>query len=306
MQAGEGGNATTLASAAVKVSAQQGSWVASLSLLGALFGGACAGTLIRHGRKRTLSCATLPFAASWTLTVFASRVEMIYLTAFLVGFFSAVVQLATQVYIAEIAHPSIRASLCSAAKVLSHVGLLFSYALGAFLDWRRLAAVCAGAPLALAVTSRFVPESPSHLLYTGRDEEAERALIWLRGGSGVFASGTGGRRWRRRAGGAHALNGLDVSAEMEVIRTNICRVKEVKNRHHDCLAKVECCPRPPPSRLVGPLAVTCGLTLFHRFSGASAFNCYAVTIIADATAPGSVDPHLAAVVVGGVQLLASR
>ncbi len=38
-----------------------------------------------------------PFAASWALTVFASCVEMVYATAFLAGFFSAIVQLATQV-----------------------------------------------------------------------------------------------------------------------------------------------------------------------------------------------------------------
>ncbi len=52
---------------------------------------------MKHGRRRTLAYVTLPFAASWTLTMFASCVEMIYLTAFLVGFFSAIVQLATQV-----------------------------------------------------------------------------------------------------------------------------------------------------------------------------------------------------------------
>lgn len=59
-----------------------------------------------------------------------------------------------QVYISEIADPTIRASLCSAAKVLSHIGLLSSFALGAFLDWRQLACVCAGSPIMLFITSR--------------------------------------------------------------------------------------------------------------------------------------------------------
>lgn len=110
--------------------------------------------MIKRGRRRALSLVPLPFAASWTLTMLASRVEMVYATAFLVGFFSAIVQLAAQVYISEVAHPSIRATLCSASRVLGQVGLLCSFALGRWLDWRQLACVCSGAPLMLFVTAR--------------------------------------------------------------------------------------------------------------------------------------------------------
>jgi hypothetical protein len=39
---------------------------------------------------------------------------------------------AAQVYISEISHPSIRASLCSAAKVFSQLGLLAAYIMGAW------------------------------------------------------------------------------------------------------------------------------------------------------------------------------
>jgi len=114
---------------------------------------------------------------------------------------------------------------------------------------------------------------------------------------------------------------VDVSAEMEVIRSNIRRAKDRRERRGgECLEcgrgrassageGSRCCylPRSPSSRLLRPLAITCGLTLFHRFSGAAAFNFYAVSIFMDATVPDSfVDPHLAAVVVGAIQLLASR
>ena len=94
-------NATAAASisasmTSLSITEQQGSWIASLSLLGALFGGLCAGVVIRYGRRRTLWLVTAPFSASWFLTMFATCVEMIYVTAFLVGFFSAIIQLATQ------------------------------------------------------------------------------------------------------------------------------------------------------------------------------------------------------------------
>ena len=83
----------------LKISEQQGSWVASLSLLGALLGGLCAGLLIKHGRRRTIILMSGPLAISWTITMFATSVEMIYATAFAAGFCSSIIQLATQVYI---------------------------------------------------------------------------------------------------------------------------------------------------------------------------------------------------------------
>jgi facilitated trehalose transporter len=138
------------------ITEQQGSWVASLSLLGALFGGLCSGAIVKQGRRRTLLFVSIPLSLSWVLTIFANSVELIYATAFLAGFFSAIVQVAAQVYISEIAHPSIRASLCSAAKVFSQIGLLAAFVMGAWLDWRQLAIVCAAAPLMLLITGQVI------------------------------------------------------------------------------------------------------------------------------------------------------
>jgi len=76
---------------------QEGSWVASLSLLGAIFGCLVGGMMLQLGRKMSLLLVALPFSASWLLTVFAQRVEMMYSTSFIGGFCSAVTLLATQV-----------------------------------------------------------------------------------------------------------------------------------------------------------------------------------------------------------------
>ena len=90
-------------------------------------------------------------------------------------------QLSSQLYISEIAHPSIRGSLCSANKISSQIGLLASFAMGATFDWRQLALVCAAAPIMLLITAQYVPETPSFLLYTDQESRAEKALQWLRG-----------------------------------------------------------------------------------------------------------------------------
>lgn len=94
-----GQNQTSSPLTSIIISDQEASWIASLSLLGALLGGLLAGIINKYGRRRTLTIVTMPFAASWLLTTFANCVEMICVTAFLVGVFSAVIQLATQVNI---------------------------------------------------------------------------------------------------------------------------------------------------------------------------------------------------------------
>ena len=212
------------------ITEQQGSWVASLSLLGALFGGLCSGVIIKQGRRRTLLFISVPLSLSWTLTLFANSVELIYATAFLAGFFSAIVQVAAQVYISEIAHPSIRASLCSAAKVFSQIGLLAAFAMGAWLDWRQLAIVCAAAPLMLLITGQYVPETPSYLLYTNQEARAEKSLQWLRGPD------------------------TDISAEMATIHSNIRRMREQGTNCKNVLVP----------QLLKPLMITCGLMFFQR------------------------------------------
>ena len=78
----------------VRISEQEGSWIASLTLLGALAGGLVSGLLIKHGRRRTLIWTSIPLSGSWIATVFANCVEMIYATAFVAGFCSSIIQLA--------------------------------------------------------------------------------------------------------------------------------------------------------------------------------------------------------------------
>ena len=82
----------------------------------------------------------------------------------------------SHVYISEIASPEIRGGLCAVAKVTSHVGLLVSFSLGAYLDWRRLAMVATAAPLALLIAALYIPETPSCLSLRGRDDQVSHFL----------------------------------------------------------------------------------------------------------------------------------
>ena len=49
------------------------------------------------GRKNSLLLVSLPFSASWMLTVFATNVEMMFCTAFTAGLCSAIIIVVSQV-----------------------------------------------------------------------------------------------------------------------------------------------------------------------------------------------------------------
>lgn len=79
-----------------------------------------------------------------------------------------------QVYISEIASPDIRGFLSAIQKIAGYMGVLISYSLGAYLDWRQLAMLISLAPLLLFITVINIPETPSFLVLNGRDDEAYR------------------------------------------------------------------------------------------------------------------------------------
>ncbi|XP_058452798.1 facilitated trehalose transporter Tret1-like isoform X2 [Malaya genurostris] len=302
---------------AFSVDDQQASWIASLSLLGALFGGMFGGVAMQYGRKRVLTLMALPFSLSWILTVFAKSVETMFFTAFVGGFCCAIVSTVTQVYISEISSPDIRGFLSAIQKIAGHLGMLISYLLGAYLDWRQLAMLVSVAPIMLFISVIYIPETPSFLVLRGCDEEAHRSLQWLRG--------------------PHK----NVEIELDTIRSNVRTSRmNLLNRMSSMSATATSTGQPlpthhqPPSsylpevlrswqlprisfdavatnvkavmrnaRLVKPVSITCGLMIFQRFTGANSFNFYAVSIFSKTFA--GMNPHGAAIAVGFVQLLAS-
>ncbi|KAG4072294.1 hypothetical protein HA402_004226 [Bradysia odoriphaga] len=270
---------------------QQASWVASLSLLGALFGGMFGGVAMQYGRRRLLTIMSLPFSLSWILTVFAKSVETMFATAFLGGFCCAIVSMVTQVYISEISSPDIRGFLSAIQKIAGHLGILISFSLGAYLDWRQLAMLVSVAPMMLFVTVIYVPETPSFLVLKGRDEEAYRSLQWLRGPHKNVELELETIRSNIRASKINAgrfstitTNNFMTKASMETIYKNIKALLQ-------------------NARLLKPVLITCGLMVFQRFTGANSFGFYAVKIFRQTFA--GINPHGGAVAVGFVQLLAS-
>lgn len=78
------------------------------------------------------------------------------------------------------ARPDLRGSLISAAPTLASLGMVISYAKGAFISWRMvawLATIYTVVPVIFIHI--FVPESPVWLVSKGSIEEAARSLKFL-------------------------------------------------------------------------------------------------------------------------------
>lgn len=175
--------------------------------------------------------------------------------------------LSFQVYVSEIAAPTVRGGLSAMLKISGHVGVLVTFAAGAFLDWRQLAGLISLAPAAMCVALWRVPESPGWLVLQGRTSEAETALKWLRGSNADLRT---------------ELNSLQGHLLSKTIPAN---------------------PYLVIRSLKKPALIACGLMFFQRFSGAHAFYFYVVSVFKETF--GGTNPHSAAIAVAIVQLLSS-
>lgn len=90
-------------------------------------------------------------------------------------------------YVGEMASAPVRGSLSLVLELMYSLGLLLSYIVGWVADYYTLAFVCASIPVLAGVLMTFVPESPYHLMMTGKPDEAAAALRRLRGSGDELA-----------------------------------------------------------------------------------------------------------------------
>ncbi|XP_071440672.1 facilitated trehalose transporter Tret1-like [Hetaerina americana] len=165
------------------LTAAESSWVGSILTLGACLGALPAGPIADQiGRKRLLTATSLPFLFSWLLVAVAPNVHFLYSARFLAGLATGTVSVVVPIYVGEIAERSIRGTLGSFFQLMLTLGILLSYAVGAFsASYGTLTVSSATVSALFLLGAIWMPESPQYLLAWGRREEAVRSLLWLRG-----------------------------------------------------------------------------------------------------------------------------
>ncbi|XP_787337.4 solute carrier family 2, facilitated glucose transporter member 8 [Strongylocentrotus purpuratus] len=244
------------------------SWFGSLLNIGAMVGGPVAGFLLQcGGRKLTIMATGIPFITGWVLIGTASNEHVInlYCGRILTGMGCGMACLAVPNYIAEVAPPNLRGFLGSSFQVAVTIGILLVYCLGIPITYSWLALTGAALTALLVVTVVMVPETPRYLLMKRLKNQAMLVLRRLRGPM------------------------VDVEFE--------CREIEDALGASDDKFRWSEFSRP---YLYKPLLISLVLMFVQQFSGINAVMFYTVSIF-ESAAP-SLDPNVATVIVGAVQV----
>ncbi|KAK6622024.1 hypothetical protein RUM44_001831 [Polyplax serrata] len=247
----------------------EGMWIGSLLAIGALIGAFPAGYLAdRIGRKYLQLGLALPFIVSWIIIVFANQVVALFVARLLAGIATGGICVVAPLYIGEIAETSIRGNLGSYFQLLLTVGILFSYMLGALLDYTWLGIVSGVAPVVFLVALFFAPETPFYLVARNKRNLAEISLVWLRGKS------------------------RNVSDELDRIEEEVDEARRNKGTFRDLISS-----RANRNALV----ISLGLMIFQQFCGINAVIFYAAEIFR--IAGSDLDPNICAIIVGAFQVV---
>ncbi len=210
----------------------------------------------------------------WLLIYNAADVWMIYAGRLVTGWAAGAFSVVVPIYVGEIAAPEIRGALGTLFQAMVVAGILTMYAAGASVSWQTLALLGACAPAALACAALFaLRDSPASYMSRGRPELARKCLVWLRNtaevGDELYAAQRAAEDARRGA-----ARGLRV--------TNVLCAADAAVRRSSALAVFLMCAQ--------------------QLSGVNAVIVFTVDIFRAAGA-SSVDPSVATIVVGSVQLV---
>lgn len=128
------------------------------------------------GRKGTILFTAAWFIAGWLCLVFGPSIPFLYAGRFVTGLAMGMVALAVPVFISEISPSDIRGLLNTCGNMVLTVGILLTFVLGKWLDYRWLAVCCLSTSIVMAAALFTVKESPRWLLQKGRRKAAIEAM----------------------------------------------------------------------------------------------------------------------------------
>ncbi|XP_063236882.1 facilitated trehalose transporter Tret1-like [Bacillus rossius redtenbacheri] len=263
--------------AELEVSQEEGSWLSSLSALGAFAGAAPAGLLAdRFGRKRVLLALGAPFIVSWLMLVAAHHsLPVVYAARFIAGLGTGGSFVLAPIYNEEIAEVRIRGTLGSYAEVMLCLGVLYVFVMGTILPFVWSQVACLLVVLLFLCAFAWLPESPVYLVKKGLADEAQRALAWLRG--------------------ADDPRDPAVQKELQAIEGFVHESQQVREKPKTSRRRL-----PVSSNTLKVTGIVYGLMILQQMSGTSAFMFNLVSVFRDAGVDMSA--HVASIIVAAVQL----
>eukprot|EP00092_Neocalanus_flemingeri_P030885 GFUD01033541.1.p1 GENE.GFUD01033541.1~~GFUD01033541.1.p1 ORF type:complete len:513 (+),score=81.63 GFUD01033541.1:247-1785(+) len=252
----------------IHIDLHTGSWIASLFFIGNIIGCLIGGFLNQKlGAKRVFLLSAPIAAITWAMVALSHAIWVILLSRIISGILFGLFQANGKVYNAEIAHPDMRGSLGTIIGNMFALGSVFTYLTGYFVhSWRTIAWLQMIPVGLLGISVIFIPDSPYWLIERGREQDARRSLIILRGSS------------------------YDIEEEFGEI-VNKKRIKDARGRS---VLQTLC------SRVfIIPFIRIGSLMMITQWAGINVITSYMVNIFMEAGS--SIDPSLAPILVCTVQ-----
>lgn len=251
------------------LNADESTWISSLVTLGAAFGSFLFTYLAdKMGRKYTLLSAGVPFLVCYLILAFGSIVELFYCARFIMGLTVGGVFSLLPIYAGELSDKENRGVLGSLISCAVCLGLLFSYALGPFVNVMTFNLVLAAFSVIFLILFTFLGEEVPHYYVSINEEHlAKEVLQKLRG------------------------DYIDIDEELY----------EIQNKYKECNGTF--CEIFASRRLIRAFVTSVGLLVFQQFSGINVVLFYSQKIFKDVGA--NLAPEICTIIIGAVQFLSS-
>jgi len=251
---------------------EQGSWIASIFGIGAVFGGIFSAVIgKKYGRRVCIMILSVVDLIGWIFIAASQNLAMMLIGRFISGFVAAGYSPCIQIYVAEITQAKNRGWMLGLTVPIMSIGTLVMYTLGSNLPWHLAAATCTPVPVFLGIFVFWLEESPYWYFQRGDDKRGYAALEKYRGKDENCISESFQIQ-------EHLKTRLEEVSFMQGLKSIFTETKYFR-----------------------PFLVLNTLFLLMLFSGKFAIEFYAIDILIKVG--GSMDKHLAAVLVAIIQLV---
>ncbi|BAK20937.1 arabinose-proton symporter [Melissococcus plutonius ATCC 35311] len=255
-------------------------WITSSVMLGAIFGGALAGTLSdKFGRRKMILISSIVFIAGSLLSAVAPNQGQYYLIIVRIGLGLAVGAASALVpsYMSEMAPANLRGRLSGINQVMIVIGMLSSYIVDYLLKnlpgtftWRFMLGAASIPGLILFLGVLALPESPRFLVQINKIDEAKQVLSYIRKPN-------------------------EVTNELNEILTT---TKQTQQTQHTTSWRTLLTNKYRPLVIAG-----IGVAAFQQFQGANAIYYYIPLIVQKATVHAASDDLIWPIIQGIISLI---
>jgi sugar porter (SP) family MFS transporter len=221
------------------------------------------------GRKWAMIVLAPPMIAGWLVIAFAPSPAVVLVGRFITGLCGGCFTMVCPVYISELAENKLRGLLSNVVALFIVSGILWTYVIGALVNWKILSMINAALPIVFGVGMFFQPESPRYLLAKGKDKEARQALKRLRG----------------------ADTEEQIEPEIKIIEASIEEANSQSASFKDLMT----------GQILKPTGVSFMLMFLQQFGGINAVLFYCVAIFQ--AAGTGMSENLSAIIVAVVQVV---